>query len=129
MNMHTKHAIACNALKLYSIMQFNGYTHVLFNATHPHAMQYTCCNALTQCWKDNVTWLQCCTLQPSLVQKAEVFSFWLDMFGLLPCVFSLLPSWNSSKYSCWMACLATILLFGLNVSIFWNKKEHTCAKD
>lgn len=32
--MHTKHAIACNALKLYSIMQFkwiqfNGYIHVL----------------------------------------------------------------------------------------------------
>ena len=38
-------------------------------------------------------------------------------------MFSLLPSWNSLKYSCWRASKAPILFCGLKISILWKKKS------
>ena len=56
MNMHTKHAIVYNALPItgkavfYNAIQVSTMaTYMYFNETRPHAMQYTSCNALTQC--------------------------------------------------------------------------------
>ena len=39
-------------------------------------------------------------------------------------MFSLLPSWNSLKYSCWRASKAPILFCGLKISILWKKKNY-----
>ena len=40
-------------------------------------------------------------------------------------MFSLLPSWNSLKYSCWRASKAPILFCGLKISILWKKKKKS----
>ena len=90
-------------------------------SSHP----IVCNSATTIIWNLYIPVMFCTPHQLHVThfQSTGIFSFLLETFGLLNCEFSLSPSWNSWKYSCWRACVEPILLWGLKMSMHWNKKK------